>query len=98
MVAYLYSLTWAYSSGNTGQLGVQIKINGTAVKQRNYLSLSSAGASTIQGVAYLANPGTSNFTVSITLSTNTWDSTVTFLPVSATSDFGNYFYVLGTKR
>ena len=100
-VLMIYSFYVVWGSGATtggNQFLVEMKIDGVAVKQSNFISISSTGgASFIQGVAYLANPSSGNFNVSITLTSHVGNFTVSFYPVTQ-QQLGTYFYVLGTKR
>jgi hypothetical protein len=100
-VLMIYSFYVVWGSGATtggNQFMVEMRIDGVAVKQSNFISISSTGgASFIQGVAYLANPNSGNFNVSITLSVHLGNYTVSFYPVNQ-QQLGSYFYVLGTKR
>jgi len=97
----IYSFYVVWGSGATtgaNQFLVEMKIDGVAVKQSNFISISSTGgASYIQGVAYLANPSSGNINVSITLTNHLGNYTVSFYPVTQ-QQLGTYFYVLGTKR
>jgi hypothetical protein len=100
-VLMIYSFYVVWGSGATtggNQFLVEMKIDGVAVKQSNFIGISSTGgASFIQGVAYAASPSSGNFNVSITLTNHLGNYTVSFYPVTSTQ-LGTYFYVLGTKR
>lgn len=100
-VLMIYSFYVVWGSGATtgaNQFLVEMKIDGVAVKQSNFTSIASGGgASFIQGVAYLANPSSGSFNVSISLTTHLGSYTVSFYPVTS-QQLGTYFYVLGTKR
>jgi len=99
LIIYSFYVVWG-SGATTGgnQFMVEARINGTAVKQHNFISIASnGGASFIQGVGYLGDPGTADFNASITLSTHLGSYSVTFFPVTQ-QQLGTYFYVLGTKR